>query len=64
MSAQSLSNAPCTTHHLEMRGDSLDSTAEVTELSTSTSRGGFPQQKICERDPEFAASIGMDTQMP
>ena len=36
--------APCTPYRLEMRADSLSSTEEVSQLSTSTSRGVFPQQ--------------------
>ena len=54
--------APCTPNHLEMRGDSLDSTQEECQLSTSTSRRGFSQ--LYERDPEFAASSGMYTELP
>ena len=44
--------------------DSLSSTEEVSQLSTSTSRGVFPQQYICERDSVFSASGGMDPEMP
>ena len=51
-------------NHLKMRADSLSLNEELSQLSTSTSRGGFPQQKVCERDPEFAASSGVDTEMP
>ena len=47
--------APFTPDHLEMRADSLASTKVVCQLSTSTSRRGFPLQHGCERDPEFAA---------
>ena len=36
--------APCTPNRFKMRGDSLALTEEVSELSTSTSRGGFTQQ--------------------
>ena len=42
----------------------MASTQEECQLSTITSRGGFSQLSVCERDPEFAASIGMDTEMP
>ena len=55
--------APCTPNHLKMRADSVVSTEEVCKLSTNTSRGGFPQQYVCERDREFAASCGMDTEI-
>ena len=48
--------APCTPYHLEKRADSQDSIKEVGHLPTSTSRGAFPQQSLCDRDPEFAAS--------
>ena len=47
-----------------MRADSLALTQEECELSTSTSRGGLSQLLVCERDPEFAASSGMDTELP
>ena len=38
------SKAPWTPYHLKMRADSLSLTEEVSQLSTSTSRGVFPQQ--------------------
>ena len=44
--------------------DSLSSTEEVSQLSTSTSRGAFPQKYVCERDSVFSASSGMDPEMP
>ena len=34
----------CTTYHLKMRADSLSLTEEVSQFSTSTSSGVFPQQ--------------------
>ena len=40
--------------------DSLCSTEDVSQLSTSTSRGAFRQQYVCERDSVFSASSGMD----
>ena len=55
---------PCTLYHLEMRADSQDSIKEVGHLPTSTSRGAFPQQSVSERDPEFAASRAVDTEVP
>ena len=55
--------APYTPYRLEKRADSQALTEQASQLSTSTSRGGFPQQQVCERDPEFAASSGMDTKM-
>ena len=55
--------APCTQKHLEMRADSLASIQEECQLSTSTSRGVFSQLMVCERNPEFAASSGTDTEM-
>ena len=30
----------------------------------STSRGAFPQQSVCERQPEFAASCALYTEIP
>ena len=56
--------ASCTPYHLKMRTDSMSSTEDVSKLSTSTSRVVFPQQEVCERDPEFAASSGVDTEIP
>ena len=47
----------------EKRADSQDSIKEVGHLSTSTSRGAFPQQSVCERDPEFAASRALDAEI-
>ena len=50
-------------YHLEKRADSQDSIKEVGHLPTSTSRGAFPQQSVCERDPEFATSRAVDTEI-
>ena len=36
--------APCNSYRPKMRADSLSLTEEVSQLSTSTSRGVFPQQ--------------------
>ena len=44
--------------------DSLSSTEEVSQLSTSTSRGALPQLQVYERDSVFSASSGMDLEMP
>ena len=33
--------------------DSLSSTEEVSKLSTSTSRGAYPQKQVCESDSVF-----------
>ena len=40
----SVKNVPCTTYRLKMRADSLSMTEEVSQFSTSTSSGDFPQQ--------------------
>ena len=40
------------------------SVKEVCHLHTSTSRGAFSQQSVCEWDPEFAASRAVDTKIP
>ena len=56
--------APCTPYHIEKKADSQDSIKEVFHLPTRTSRGAFPQQLVCERDPEFAASREVDTEIP
>ena len=55
---------PGTPYRLEMRADSLSSNEEVSHLSTSTSRGVFPKEFVCERDPVFYASSEMDPEMP
>ena len=47
-----------------MRSDSLSLSEEVSQLSTSTSRGVFPQQLRCEREPVFSVSSGMDPERP
>ena len=51
-------------NHLEKRGDSQDSIKEVCHLPASTSRRAFPQHSVSERDPEFAASCAVDTEIP
>ena len=47
-----------------MRANSQDSIKEVGHLPQSTSKGAFPQQSVCERDPELAASPAVDTEIP
>ena len=44
--------------------DSLSSTEEVSQFSTSTSIGTFPQKYVCESDSDFSASSIMDPEMP
>ena len=51
-------------YRLEKRADSHDSIKEVDHLPTGTTRGAFPEQSVCERDPEVAASRAMDPEMP
>ena len=51
---RNLRKAPWMPYHLEKRADSQDSIEEIAQHSTSTSREPFPQQQLCERDPEFA----------
>ena len=48
----------------KMRADFLSLTEEVCQLSTSNSRGVFPQQQGCERDPVFSVSSGMEPERP
>ena len=57
-------NDPGKPYRLQMRADSLSSTVEVSKLSTSTSRGVFPKEYVCERDPVFYASSELDPEMP
>ena len=47
-----------------MRADSLTSTEEVSLLSTRTSKGVFPEEYVCERDPVSSAPSEMDPEMP
>ena len=54
----------CTTYHLKMRADSLSLTEEVSQFSTSTSSGVFPQQYIRERDSVISVSSGMYRESP
>ena len=44
--------------------DSLSSTEELSQLSTSASRGAFPQKLVCERESVFSSSSGMDPEIP
>ena len=44
--------------------DSLPLTEEVSQLSTSTSRGALPQKLVCDSDSVFSASSIMDPEMP
>ena len=44
--------------------DSLSLTEEVSQLSTSTARGTFPQKEVSEMDSVFSASSGMDPEIP
>ena len=50
---------PCTTYHLKMRADSLSLTKEVSQFSTSTSSGVFPQQFVGESNPVLSVSSGL-----
>ena len=47
-----------------MRYDSLSLIEDLSQLSTSTSSGVFPQQQVCVRDPVFPVSSGMDRERP
>ena len=42
-----------------MRADSLSLTEEVSQFSTSTSSGVFPQQKVAEWDSVLSVSSGI-----
>ena len=55
---------PCTTYRLKMRDDSLSLTEEVSQFSTSTSSGLFPQQYFGERDSVLSVSGGMFRERP
>ena len=60
----SVKKVPCTTYHLKMRADSLSLTEEVSQFSTSTSGGVFPQQYVVERDSVLSVSSGMYRERP
>ena len=47
-----------------MRADSLSLTEEVSQFSTSTSSGVFPQQWLGERDSVLSVSSGMYIERP
>ena len=47
-----------------MRADSLSLTEEISQLSTSTAKGDFPKEYVCEKDPVFSALSEMDPEMP
>ena len=55
----SVKEVPCTTYRLKMRADSLSLTEEVSQFSTSTSSGVFPQKYVGERDSVLSVSRGM-----
>ena len=55
---------PCTTYRLKMRADSLSLTEDVSQFSTSTSSGVFPQQYVGERDSVLSVSSGMYRERP
>ena len=54
----------CTTYCLKMRADSMSLTEEVSQFSTSTSSGVFPQQYVGERDSVLSVSSGMYWERP
>ena len=60
----SVKKVPCTTYRLKMRVDSRSLTEEVSQFSTSTSSGVFPQQYVGERDSVFSVSSGMSRERP
>ena len=55
---------PCMTYRIKMRADSLCLTEEVSQFSTSTSSGVFPQQYVGERDSVLSVSSGMYRERP
>ena len=60
----SAKKVPCTTYRLKMRADSLSLTEEVSQFSTSTSSGDFPQQLVEERDSVLSVSSGIYRERP
>ena len=55
----SAKKVPCNTYRLKMRADSLSLTEGVSQFSTSTSSGVFPQQYVGDRDSVISVSSGM-----
>ena len=47
-----------------MRADSLSSTEEVSQISTSNSRGAFPQEYVCERTLCFRLQVKWNPRCP
>ena len=60
----SVKKDPCATYRLKMRADSLALTEEVSQFSTSTSSGVFPQQLLGERGSVLSVSSGMYPERP
>ena len=60
----SAKKVPCTTYRLKMRADTLSLTEEVSQFSTSTSSGLFPQQEVGERDTMLSVSSGIYREWP
>ena len=61
---RSMKKVPCTTYPLKMRTDSLSLTEEVSQFSTITSSGVFPQQSVGERDSVLSVSSGRYRESP
>ena len=55
---------PCTIYRLKIRADSLSLTEEVSQFSTSTSSGVFPQQYVGDRVSVLCVSSGMYRERP
>ena len=60
----SSNKVPCTTYRLKMRADYLTLTEVVSQFSTSTSSGVFPQEYVGERDSLLSVSSGMYRERP
>ena len=60
----SVKKVPCTTYCLKMRADSVYLIEDLSQLSTSTSSGVFPQQLLGERDSVLSVSSGMYRERP
>ena len=55
---------PCTTYRLKMSADSLSLTEEVSQFSTRTTSGVYPQQLLGERDSVLSVSSVMYRERP
>ena len=64
ISVQQLEESSCIPYRPKLRADSLSLIEDLSQLSTSTSSGVFPQEEVGERDSVLAVSSGMYSERP